>query len=132
MFCQKLFRDWANDKLFLSPTNAEKPNFKFAYLLTFRQLNLLEKETLTLKEIFNCSSILDDQSNINDSLFEYIVKHPEEVLIILDGFDEFSQQAYISSDAHELSRENADSCTMCQANEIKLFRESCCYGNVKT
>ena len=69
--------------------------------MTFRQLNLLEKETLTLKEILNCSSILDDQSNINDSLFEYIVKHPEEVLIILDGFDEFSQQAYISGDAHE-------------------------------
>ena len=34
-------------------------------------------------------------------LFEYIVNHPEEVLIILDGFDEFSQQAYISGDTHE-------------------------------
>ena len=101
LFCQKLFRDWADDKLFLSPANAQMPNFKFAYLLTFRQLNLLEKEALTLKEILNCSSILDDQSNISDSLFEYIVKHPEEVLIILDGFDEFSQQAYISGDAHE-------------------------------
>ena len=101
LFCQKLFRDWANDKLFLSPTNPQIPNFKFAYLLTFRQLNLLEKETLTLKEILNCSSILDDQSNINDPLFEYIVKHPEEVFIILDGFDEFSQQAYISGNAHE-------------------------------
>ena len=101
LFCQKLFRDWANDKLFLSLTEAQMPSFKFAYLLTFRQLNLLEKETLTLKEILNRSSILDDQSNINDSLFEYIVNHPEEVLIILDGFDEFSQQAYISGDAHE-------------------------------
>ena len=101
LFCQKLFRDWANDKLFLSPTNPQIPNFKFAYLLTFRQLNLLEKETLTLKEILNSSSILDDQSNNSDSLFEYIVKHPEEVLIILDGFDEFSQQAYISGDAHD-------------------------------
>ena len=101
LFCQKLFRDWANDKLLLSPTNEQMPSFKFAYLLTFRQLNLLKKETLTLKEILNRSSILDDQSNINDSLFEYIVNHPEEVLIILDGFDEFSQQAYISGDAHE-------------------------------
>ena len=101
LFCQKLFRDWANDKLFLSPTNAQMPSFKFAYLLTFRQLNLLEKETLTLKEILNRSSILDDRSNVNDSLFEYIVNHPEEVFIILDGFDEFSQQGYISGDAHE-------------------------------
>ena len=101
LFCQKLFRDWANDKLFLPPTNTQMPTFKFAYLLTFRQLNLLEKETLTLKEIFNCSSILDDQSNISDSLFEYIVNHPEEVLLILDGFDECSHQAYISGHAHE-------------------------------
>ena len=101
LFCQKLFRDWANDKLFLLPTNAQMPSFKFAYLLTFRQLNLLEGETFTLKEILNRSSILDDQSNINDSLFEYIVNHPEEVLIILDGFDEFSQQGYISGDAHK-------------------------------
>ena len=101
LFCQKLFRDWADNKLFLSPKNAQMPSFKFAYLLTFRQLNLLEKETLTLKDILNRSSILDDQSNINDSLFEYIVNHPEEVLIILDGFDEFSRQAYISGDMHE-------------------------------
>ena len=101
LFCQKLFRDWANDKLFLSPTSVEMPTFKFAYLLTFRQLNLLEKEPLTLKEILNRSSILDDQSNISDSLFEYIVSHPEEVLIILDGFDEFSQQDYISGNEHE-------------------------------
>ena len=101
LFCQKLFRDWVNDKLFLPPTNAQMPNFKFAYLLTFRQLNLLKKEGFTLKELLNRSSILDDQSNINDLLFEYIVNHPEEVFIILDGFDEFSQQAYITGDAHE-------------------------------
>ena len=101
LFCQKLFRDWANDNLFLSPTNGQTPNFKFAYLLTFRQLNLLKDEAFTLKEILNRSSVLDDQSNISDLLFEYIVNHPEEVLIILDGFDEFSQQAYISGDAHE-------------------------------
>ena len=101
LFCQKLFRDWANDKLFLSPTSAQMPNFKFAYLLTFRQLNLLKDEAFTLKEILNRSSVLDDQSNISDLLFEYIVNHPEEVLIILDGFDEFSEQAYISGDAHE-------------------------------
>ena len=101
LFCQKLFRDWATDKLFLSPTNAQMPNFKFAYLLTFRQLNLLKGETLTLQELLNCSVILDDQSNISDEVFEYILNHPEEVLIILDGFDEFSEQAKIAGDEHE-------------------------------
>ena len=101
LFCQKLFRDWATDKLFLSPTNAHLPNFKFAYLLTFRQLNLLKGETLTLQELLNCSVILDDQSNISDEVFEYILIHPEEVLIILDGFDEFSEQAKIAGGEHE-------------------------------
>ena len=101
LFCQKLFRDWATEKLFLPPTNAQLPNFKFAYLLTFRQLNLLEGETLTLQELLNCSVILDDQSNISDEVFEYILNHPEEVLIILDGFDEFSEHAKIVGDEHE-------------------------------
>ena len=101
LFCQKLFRDWATDKLFLSPTNAQMPHFKFAYLLTFRQLNLLKGETLTLQELLNCSVILDHQSNISDEVFEYILNHPEEVLIILDGFDEFSEQAKIAGDEHE-------------------------------
>ena len=101
LFCQKLFRDWANDKLFLSPTNLQMPNFKFAYLLTFRQLNIVKEEAFTLKEMLNRCSILDDQSSITDLLFEYIINHPQEVLIILDGFDEFSQQSYVSGDAHE-------------------------------
>ena len=33
-------------ELFLSPTNTKNTNVKFAYLLTFRQLNVLDKETL--------------------------------------------------------------------------------------
>ena len=36
LFCQKLIRDWADNKLFRSRANAEVPDFKFAYLLTFR------------------------------------------------------------------------------------------------
>lgn len=36
--------------------------------------------------------MLDDQSVIDDSVFEYITQHSEEVLIIIDGYDEFSRQ----------------------------------------
>ena len=96
LFSQKLCRDWATDKLFLSPRNMQMPNFNFAYCLTFRQLNSPEERTFSLQELVNCSAILDDQSNISDEVFKYILNHPEEVLIILDGFDEFSQQAYIA------------------------------------
>ena len=102
VFCQKLIRDWADGQLFHSPpANAQIPYFKFAFLMTFRQLNLLGDQTLTLKELLNRSKILDDQTNIGDSLLEYILYHSEEVLIIMDGFDEYSQQDYIAGDDHE-------------------------------
>ena len=43
LFCQKLklLRDWADNRLFQTQTNLQLPDFKFAYLLTFRNLNLL-------------------------------------------------------------------------------------------
>ena len=96
LFCQKLVRDWADEKLFQSQSH-----FKFVYLLTFRQLNLLENGQLSLQELLNCSTVLDNSSNIDDSLFEYIVNHPEEVLIIIDGYDEYSQQDYIAGRSKE-------------------------------
>jgi len=101
LFCQKLIRDWADDKLFDSPTKVHIPNFQYSYLLTFRQLNLLEDKVFNLKEFLEFSSILDEQSVIDDSLFEHIISHPEEVLIIIDGFDEYSRQDYVNGDAHD-------------------------------
>ena len=98
VFCQNLIRDWADNKLFQPQSNRNVPDFKFAYLLTFRQLNLLGDERVTLREILNRSSVLDEHSNIDDSLFEYIVDHSEDVLIILDGFDEYSKKNFISRD----------------------------------
>jgi len=92
-FSLKLVRDWAEDKLFQSQSH-----FKFVYLLTFRQLNLIESDQLSLRELLNCSTVLDDSSNIDDSLLEYIVNHPEEVWIIIDGYDEYSQQDYITGE----------------------------------
>ena len=101
VFCQNLIRDWADNKLFQPQSNRNVPDFKFAYLLTFRQLSLLRDERVTLREILNRSSVLDEHSNIDDSLFEYIVDHSQNVLIILDGFDEYSEQNLIASDSDD-------------------------------
>ena len=101
VYCQNLIRDWADNKLFQPQSNRNVPDFKFAYLLTFRQLSLLRDERVTLREILNLSSVLDEHSNIDDSLFEYIVDHSENVLIILDGFDEYSKQNFIVSDSDD-------------------------------
>lgn len=99
LFCQKLIRNWADDQLFMKRSNEPLPDFKFVYLLIFRQLSFLGRNCATLKQILNLSSILDDQSNIDDSLFEYILHHPEEVLIIMDGYNEYSQQDYVPDDS---------------------------------
>ena len=70
LFCQKVIRDWANNKLLRALESTEIPNLKFVYLLTFRQLNLLKNKHLTLREILNFSSVLNDKCNINESTFE--------------------------------------------------------------
>ena len=130
LFCQDLIRDWADDKLFKSQTNAQVPDFKFAYLLTFRQLNELRDERFTLMEILNRSSVLEDHSNIDDSLFEYIVDHPEEVLIIIDGYDEFSQQDFITSRLHESYPNNAKEKMPVAALCAKLIKRKILRGSV--
>ena len=107
LFCQKVIRDWANNKLLQALESSEFPNLKFVYLLTFRQLNLLENNYVTLREILNCSSVLDDTCNIDDSTFEYIVNHPKEVMIILDGYDEYSQKTNIAGNSEGRHPNNA-------------------------
>ena len=102
LFCQKLVRDWADNKLFQSQSH-----FKFVYLLTFRQLNLLKNVQLSLQELLNCSTVLDDSSNIDDPLFEYIVNHSEEVFIIIDGYDEYTEQDYIAGELEKQYRNSA-------------------------
>ncbi|XP_031569827.1 NACHT, LRR and PYD domains-containing protein 12-like [Actinia tenebrosa] len=87
MFCDKIIRDWSMNRLFL---NEDTPNIQFAYLLKFRHLD--GDEEINLQELLNCSPLLDDNSKINDSLFEHLIQNPSKVLIILDGFDECSEQ----------------------------------------
>ena len=130
LFCQKLIRDWADNKLFRSRANAEVPDFKFAYLLTFRQLNLLGDDPVTLKDILNRSSVLDDHSNIDDSIFEYILHHSEEVLIIIDGYDECSQREYIASNSDEKYPNNAKEKMPVAALCAKLIKGKILRGSV--
>ena len=130
LFCQKLIKDWAENNLFQSRANAEVPDFKFAYLLTFRQLNLLGDDPITLKDILNRSSVLDDHSNIDDSIFEYIIHHSEEVLIIIDGYDECSQREYIASNSDEKYPNNAREKMPVAALCAKLIKGKILRGSV--
>ncbi|PFX24153.1 Protein NLRC5 [Stylophora pistillata] len=130
LFCQKLIRDWADNKLFQSIANTDLPDFKFAYLLTFRLLNLLGDSPVTLKDILNRSSVLDHHSDIDDSLSEYIVDHPEEVLVIIDGYDECLQRDSIASDSHEEYPNNAIKKMPVGAVCAKLIKRKILRGSV--
>ena len=130
LFSQKVIRDWSDDKLFQVNTKAEVPDFKFAYLLTFRQLNLLGDDPVILREVLNRSSVLDDHSIIDESLFEYMASHPEEVLIIIDGFDEYSQKDYIASHLDEKYPNSAQEKMPVAALCAKLIKGDILSGSV--
>ncbi|KAL9965327.1 hypothetical protein ACROYT_G029114 [Oculina patagonica] len=95
LFCRKLIRDWADDKLFKQ--SQANPDISSAYLLTFSQLNLLAHEELSLQELLNRCTVLDDKSIIENNVFE----HLEEVLIILDGYDEYPEPDKIAGNSEE-------------------------------
>ena len=92
LFSTKLLRDWAfNRRLF----NAEL-DFDFAFLLKFREFN--SKEKLSLLELFSSAEFLPDElfefslskRGLSDKVWSHIVKNPGKLLILFDGFDEFS------------------------------------------
>ena len=109
---------------------AEVLDFKFAYLLTFRQLNLLGDDPVTFREILNRFSVLDDYSIIEESLFEYMANHPEKVLIIIDGFDESSQKDYIVSRLDEKYPNSAQEKMSVAALCVKLIKGDILSGSV--
>ena len=127
LYSQKLIRDWADDKLFPVNTNPEIPGFKFAYLLTFR---LLGDDPVTLREILNRSSVLDDHSIIDESSFEYIANHPEEIFIVIDEYDGYSQQDYIASHLDEKYPNSAQEKMPVAALFAKLIKGKILTGSV--
>ncbi|PFX29228.1 NACHT, LRR and PYD domains-containing protein 3 [Stylophora pistillata] len=87
--CTKLLRDWAFDKVFQATTNA-RIHFDAAFFLKFRRLNSLND--LSLRELLTQSEHCPSD-HLDDEVWKYILEHPEGVLILLDGFDEFKDNA---------------------------------------
>ncbi|XP_020892684.1 NACHT, LRR and PYD domains-containing protein 12 isoform X1 [Exaiptasia diaphana] len=85
LFSQKLIRDLAAKFISI-------PDVKFTYLLKFRDLNDLIDKDMNLKDLLNHSPLLDQNTMINDDVMEYFIDHPEKLFIVLDGFDEYTNQ----------------------------------------
>ena len=86
MFCTKMIRDWAREKLFIKSQDGQDTELKFAFLIKFRRLNSVGK--LSLRQFLEMSEYLQ-KGCLSDEVWKYILDHPEEVLMLFDGLDEF-------------------------------------------
>ena len=80
-FAQKISIDWARGKKEILK--------KFDLLLMIPLRNVCESETF--RDILKAAKLFsaEDQS-LTDSLYSYILQHKDKVLLVLDGFDEYS------------------------------------------
>ena len=83
----KLLRMWASDDTF-------NGDFDVAFLLKFRHFNST-KTNLSFRELLERSETVQ---NLDDELWDYIIKNPSKVLLIFDGLDEFSARSDIAKD----------------------------------
>ncbi|KAK3735135.1 hypothetical protein QZH41_000005 [Actinostola sp. cb2023] len=63
------------------------------------ELNLLKQDKHDLSEFLTFSSTYDGRTKLDESITDYIIENPEQVLIVIDGFDEFNYQESIYGDS---------------------------------
>ena len=93
MFSTKILRDWASDNL-LNETQQSQIDFKVAFLVKLRVFNFTDKE-LNLRELLDHSEY---STTLSEETWSYIRENPQRVMIIFDGFDEYSRKAEINKD----------------------------------
>ena len=96
MFCTKILRDWASDKLFFEGQKKQL-DFQVAFLVKLRMLNCLADQELNLRELLDHSEYSAALSEENE-VWDYIRQNPSKVLVIFDGFDEYSGRTEIDND----------------------------------
>ena len=93
MFSTKILRDWASDNL-LNETQKSQIDFKVAFLVKLRMFNFADKD-LNLRELLDHSEY---STTLSEETWSYIRENPQRVLIIFDGFDEYSRKTEINKD----------------------------------
>ena len=97
MFCTKILRDWACDNLFSEGENPQL-DFQVAFLVKLRMLNHVADQELNLRELLEYSEYSTPLSDEPDEVWKYIRQNPNKVLVIFDGFDEYSGRTEIDND----------------------------------
>ena len=86
LFCTRLIRDWASDKL--------DKAFDVAFLLKFRRFSGMT-EPINLRELL-CAS--EYSTDLNDEVWNHICENPSKVCLLFDGLDELSTNSEIAKD----------------------------------
>ena len=98
MFSTKILRNWASDNLFIEAKKS-LVDFKVAFLIKLRRFNSAKQdEKLSLRELLNQSEYSTD--DLTEEVWKYILQNPNKVLIIFDGFDEYSGKTKIDNESH--------------------------------
>ena len=98
MFSTKILRNWASDNLFIEAQNSPV-DFKVAFLIKLRRFNSAKQdEKLSLRELLKQSEYSAD--DLTEEVWKYILQNPNKVLIIFDGFDEYSGKTKIDNESH--------------------------------
>ena len=93
MFSTKILRNWASDNL-LNGSQKSQMDFKAAFLIKLRMFNSINKE-LNLREFLDHSEY---STALSEDCWNYVRHNPERVLVIFDGFDEYSGRTKIVND----------------------------------
>ena len=96
LLCTKILRDWACDNLFIGGQNAQL-DFQVAFLVKLRMLNGKADQELNLRELLEYSEYSTPLSDEQDEIWKYIRQNPNKVLVIFDGFDEYSGRTKIDN-----------------------------------
>ena len=94
LFSTKILRDWASDNL-LNKTQKSQIDFKVAFLVKLRMFNSTDKKELNLRELLDHSEY---STALSEEAWSYIRNNPKRVLIIFDGFDEYSGKTKVNKD----------------------------------
>ena len=105
MFCKKILRNWASDNLFSDAQKSEM-DLKLAFLIKFRKFNYTN-EKLSLRKLLDASEY--SKLPLSDEVWHYIIDNPDKVLVIFDGFDEYSGKAKINDDDISINNNVEDS-----------------------
>lgn len=83
LLCQRLMRDWSRGELFGG--NAKR--FTYAFLLLFRSFFSESAERISLRQLLSRAVHLE--GDLDDHVFQELLDHPEKILLVFDGLDEF-------------------------------------------